>query len=539
MPMLVQLQASRDEVPRLLATGTTGQRKFKLPTVTVILTSYNHEKFVAEAIKSVLTQSFTDFELVIYDDLSADGSWNIIRRFDDPRIRCIRNKTRRGPAYGINRGIAEAGSSAFIAIHHSDDVWEKDKLAQQIEVMHRLPECGAVFTNAAIITEDGSALNDPDHFYSRVFNQPNRDRRTWVRDLFYNGNVLCHPSALIRREVFSEVGPYAQVFAQLGDFEMWVRLCLRYDIHIIPEQLVRFRMLGGAANASGDRPETRVRAAYEMYRILERFSGIGSIQELTAIFPELQSYNSSDEGDFDFLFAMLLTKHAPYDFAPLLGLDRLTKIISDRAWVQKVAKSYGFQGADYLEATGTYDVFGRLQIEREAALRAELGTVKCEAVEREAGLRAEWTAELSAVKYEAEKREAALRAQAAAELSAIKTKARYDIAASRAQLTIATAATQREIALRARTESELQMALSNAKHSEQMNEVLARRTEEAEARLRAIDQSTMWRALFPVRAVLRHVPAGTRRFGRRALKVAWWTITLQLPKRMRERWGRG
>lgn len=100
--------------------------------VSIILTSFNHAKYLREAIESALNQTFSDFELIIWDDASTDDSWEIIQSYSDPRIKSFRNDVRRRGIYGINRAISEVAEGEYIAIHHSDDVWELNKLALRI-----------------------------------------------------------------------------------------------------------------------------------------------------------------------------------------------------------------------------------------------------------------------------------------------------------------------------------------------------------------------------------------------------------------------
>jgi hypothetical protein len=187
--------------------------------------------------------------------------------------------------------------------------------------------------------------------------------------------------------------------------------------------------------------------------------------------------------------------------------------------------------------------------QRESALRAQtaaaLHVVKAEADQRESALRAQITAELHAVKAEADQRESALRAQVAAELDAVRAEADQRVSAVRgqtaAELKAAIARAQREIVLRARASAELKAATAAVEQRERamearMQVVVGRmHAVEAEAsQLRAIEQSTMWQALHPVRMSLRFVPDSMRRFGRFLLRLTWWTLTLQLSQRLRK-----
>ena len=115
-----------------------------MPTVSVILTSYNHEKYLRSSIDSVLAQTYTDFELVIVDDASADRSWEIIESYDDPRIVKVRHTE--NVLFYANPTIQQLTRGKYIAIQHSDDIWEPEKLARQVAYLDRRPECGAAFS---------------------------------------------------------------------------------------------------------------------------------------------------------------------------------------------------------------------------------------------------------------------------------------------------------------------------------------------------------------------------------------------------------
>ena len=169
-------------------------KKAGVPTVSVILTSFNHERYIREAIESVLSQTFTDFELIIWDDCSSDSSWGTINQYSDPRIKAFRNEANKGPVEGVNRAISEIASGKYIAIHHSDDVWKSDKLDKQVAFLDSHLECGAVFTHVEIIDELNESVNND------WFNTSNKSRHEWLRQFFLRGNRLCHPSVLIEAQ---------------------------------------------------------------------------------------------------------------------------------------------------------------------------------------------------------------------------------------------------------------------------------------------------------------------------------------------------
>ncbi|MFI3188792.1 hypothetical protein BCS42_06590 [Crenothrix sp. D3] len=333
-----------------------------MPKISVILTSYNHDNYINEAIDSVLNQTFTDFELIIWDDGSSDDSWEIIQSYSDPRIQVFQNPQNKGPVFGINKAIFEIARGKYIAIHHSDDVWEADKLKQQVDFLDTHFDIGAVFSNALAINEESLPLTDKTHFYADVFNKTNRTRHEWLRFFFNQGNALCHPSILIRKQCYQDCGLYRPMLAQVPDFDMWIRLCLKYEIHVLPEQLIRFRVRNQEANTSGNRPETRIRGLYEYYKLLNNYRTISSFDELIKIFPFAQKYYRGDASDTDFALAMVALEEKPFRFTELFGEDILFGAISDPKQADHLKQFYNFDNHDFIELTAKHDVFSREEV---------------------------------------------------------------------------------------------------------------------------------------------------------------------------------
>jgi len=191
------------------------------PLVSVIIPSYNHENFIRESINSVLIQGFTDLEIIIVDDCSQDSSVEVIRSFDDARIRFFQNTENQGAVYTTNLAISYA-TGKYVALLNSDDVWLPNKLEQQFQFLESHPEVGAVFSRAQFVDESGTVLNKLTFFWADVFDHDNRSSALWLRRFFFKFNCLCHPSILIRREIYQKYPLYEASLRQLPDFAMWV-----------------------------------------------------------------------------------------------------------------------------------------------------------------------------------------------------------------------------------------------------------------------------------------------------------------------------
>jgi glycosyltransferase involved in cell wall biosynthesis len=345
----------------------------KKTKVTVVLISYNHAKYLREAIDSVLNQTFSNFELFIVDDASTDDSWQIINSYSDSRIRAFRSEMNTMYGGDGRKVISEMATGEYIAMHHSDDVWELDKLEKQVTFLDSHSGIGAVFTWVSAIGENSDLLADQSHLYQKIFEKPNQSRFEWLHHFFYYGNALCHPSVLIRRACYEECGLYRYGMAQLADFDMWVRLCLKYEIHVLPEKLIRFRVRENESNASGNRPEVRVRGQFEYLQIFSNYLLINDREEFLKIFPD--SIALFEGKDFDIPYALAMTAlslNSPS--GNLFGLQLLFNILNDSKHAQKIEKIYGFRHRDFVGLTAQHDVFRVIELSERDAQIANLDT---------------------------------------------------------------------------------------------------------------------------------------------------------------------
>lgn len=299
------------------------------PRVSIVIPSYNHESFVARAIESVFAQTYQDFEIVITDDASTDGSVEVLRSYasKDPRVRLFLNRFNY-ETHTFNHCIQHS-SGDYVAMLHSDDEFFPTKLEKQVDFLDRHPEVAAVFTQARIVDEQGRDFPDPSHPYCTIFQQPNRSRYQWLRRFFFEGNCLCHPSVLIRRSAYDTLGLYNPLMGALEDLDMWVRVCLHHEIHVLPDTLVNYRVRDRHANTSADTPENFRRGQYELTKILGHFLSPDAIGQLHLIFPEFadQVLHERDAVKQHVLaMAALNTGHPSHR---LWGVDLLYQLLSN------------------------------------------------------------------------------------------------------------------------------------------------------------------------------------------------------------------
>jgi glycosyltransferase involved in cell wall biosynthesis/predicted SAM-dependent methyltransferase len=240
------------------------------PKVSVVMASYNHEPYVADAINSVLAQTFQDFEFVITDDGSSDGTARVIEGFSDPRIKFNPLPKNKGACFATNDAIGRA-QGQYIAILNSDDEFLLDKLQKQVDFLDANPSIGAVFAYPEMMNQHGVTFAPQDQAqHNGIFIEHNRTQVEWLQRLFHF-NCLCHPTIMIRKSVYNEVGLYNPSLRVLPDYEMWVKVTQKTNIHIMEEPLIRMRRFDSETNESGHRPEVMRRVRWEHIKVIKRF----------------------------------------------------------------------------------------------------------------------------------------------------------------------------------------------------------------------------------------------------------------------------
>jgi glycosyltransferase involved in cell wall biosynthesis len=216
-----------------------------MPLVSVVLPSYNHEKFVSEAIESVLDQDFEDLELIIVDDASTDTSRQIIQKYamEDARVRVILHETNCGIAKTMNDGIA-AAKGKFLSDTASDDVWMKDKLSKQLAVLES-DEDLIVWAEAEIIDESGQPVGLTwSEFTSDVEAKKTGDT---FHDHLGRWEQLIG-SYILKRANLGGI-KYDESLKYANDYKFSLELAAKYEFYFMPEPLTQYRI--HASNTCG------------------------------------------------------------------------------------------------------------------------------------------------------------------------------------------------------------------------------------------------------------------------------------------------
>lgn len=185
-----------------------------MPQISVLMSVYNEEKYLKEAIDSILNQSFTDFEFLIVDDASVDNSLSIIKSYNDSRIKLIRNNRNLGFPASLNKGL-KAAQGKYIARMDSDDVSLSNRFAKQFNFMENNPE---ITIGSAWLKLFGAKVE--------TWKSPLKHDEIFTGMLF--ASTIYHAVAFMRREIIISLNEfYNEDFRQAQDAEYWIRLAFR------------------------------------------------------------------------------------------------------------------------------------------------------------------------------------------------------------------------------------------------------------------------------------------------------------------------
>mgnify|MGYP001220161347 CR=1 FL=1 len=339
------------------------------PIVSVVIPSYNHEKYISETIESILNQTYQNFEIIITDDGSSDDTVKIIKTFSDPRIKLYEFIKNQGACSALNNCIINS-KGKYIAYISSDDVWELDKLEKQVEYLDENSSMAAVFTRAKIIDEKGKKLKG-NHLYTDVFDYQNRSRSEWLNHFFYNSNCICHPSIMIKKAVYDDIGLYNERMANLPDYDMWIRLSLKYSFHILDDELVKFRVRDDEKNASASNVNNYTRSRFERLHIITHFLKIDDTEFFLKIFPDAEKYGTLKLDMIPYFLARIAYE-SNHDWKQMWALNELYELMQSKGYVEKLKNDYNFRFADFIEMSGQSDFFKlRAILEKNEAIHSK------------------------------------------------------------------------------------------------------------------------------------------------------------------------
>lgn len=234
--------------------------------VSIIMPSYNTGKFIANSIKSVIAQTYSDWELIIVDDASTDNTDEVVKMFTEPaevsapKIRYLKNNHNRGAAVSRNRALREA-CGKWIAFLDSDDLWAPDKMEKQIAFMKKHGYAFS-YTRYTEIDENGNSLGV-------VIGGPEHITKTGMYNYCWPGCL----TVMYNREVVGDI-QIADI-KKNNDYAMWLKACRKSDCYLLPENLASYRVRKGSISRHSH--FALIKWHYKLYREAEGLNPVSSL----------------------------------------------------------------------------------------------------------------------------------------------------------------------------------------------------------------------------------------------------------------------
>lgn len=305
--------------------------KSQYAPVSVVITAYNHERFLAETLDSVLAQDAGPLEIIVIDDSSHDNTLAIAQSYADRGVTAI-TKPNGGPSTALNAGIARATGEILVLIS-GDDVLLPNSIALRCEAL-ALSGADVVSAVPVWIDENGRKLHSSE--YPNVFAAPEKQKPIdMFRRLFFQGNFICAPSIAITRRCLEAVGAFNELLWQLQDFEYWLRVSAKgFGFYFLQQPLIKYRM--HPHNLSTSHPE-RLQQEHELvFANAAQFLSVPDLQEL--LFGD--GFREVDLGIDAAQLAHLLTIRHSFWTVRNIGKWELSKVLNDPHAYAQIANRF-------------------------------------------------------------------------------------------------------------------------------------------------------------------------------------------------------
>jgi glycosyltransferase involved in cell wall biosynthesis len=210
-----------------------------MPIASVIMPCFNHARFLRDSANGILGQSEPDLELIIVDDCSSDDSWEIIQAIAklDHRVKAIRHPRNEGASRSRNDGLRVA-MGKFIGFCDADDIWERNKLRVQIELLQANTDYHVAYCDTVIVDENGLATGQR---FSQRYAPPTNPCGRLFPELIRR-NFINMQSVLLRKECVARVGSFDEGIKWVEDWWYWVKMSRHYQFLYSPEILAKYRV---------------------------------------------------------------------------------------------------------------------------------------------------------------------------------------------------------------------------------------------------------------------------------------------------------
>ncbi|MGA1410273.1 MAG: glycosyltransferase family 2 protein [Prochlorotrichaceae cyanobacterium] len=207
-----------------------------MPLISIIVPTYNSERFIVQTINSALGQTFTDFELIVVDDCSHDNTVSMVQHIEDSRIRYFSHDVNVGIAANRNRGLAKM-TGQYVAFLDHDDLWLPDKLMMQLEALEQHPQASVAYSWVHRIDEEGHLIRQHahPHYTGNIY-----------KKLLINNFLVTASNPLIRISCLENIGGFDNSIYGADDWDLFLRLAEKYEFILLKNCHIQYRIVAGS-----------------------------------------------------------------------------------------------------------------------------------------------------------------------------------------------------------------------------------------------------------------------------------------------------
>lgn len=317
------------------------------PLVSFLIPSYNHEKYVTTCLDSVLSQTYSNFEIIIIDDCSKDATVSKIIDYKDSRIVFSKNTFNRG----MNGTLSETYKKAqgkYIVLLASDDYVESDYLEKMVYYFETKKDCTVLYPGIQPIDDQGKKLD------STNTEKCIKDRFEILRYLFLRGNILASPGMMIKKEYSDTFFPLSAGIEQHQDFIMHIQLLLQGNCAFLDDLVMNYRVPNDSNDhISSDNVKAFKRIEIETPYALNYFlRKIDSVEMLKNIFGTmLDAYGKSTDKTIPYFLSRIAIDTSDNRLLQLWGFRTLISFLSENNNQELLFQLYGFDFASFSKLT--------------------------------------------------------------------------------------------------------------------------------------------------------------------------------------------
>ncbi len=298
----------------------------KQPLVSIVATSYNFEKFIPYFIESVLSQTYTCWELIVTDDCSTDQSFSLLKMYanKDKRIRVFQNDKNRHVCHTVNCSLSKA-TGDYICVMSCDDAFFPEKLSHDVAFMEKNLDIGMLYGQLDQMDENNLFRGTYGYIPPKNF-----DRHFLLREMFLFGNKLVSPGLFVRKDIIDKVGSFHPLLRMTQDYEYHIRLLFHAQPAYSAESLTRYRRMSDNSNLSSLTETTANTEHNETFFLLNSYlKYIKKYDVLKRIFPEVIKFGPEDDMLIPYYLGRLALQSEQYH-VKAFGLQAMYNFMLDK-----------------------------------------------------------------------------------------------------------------------------------------------------------------------------------------------------------------